>query len=297
MIKTPESQFTDLPDFNFEPHYTTVSAEGVSVDMAWVEAGEGPTVLLLHGEPSWSFLYRKMIPVLAAGGYRAVAPDLVGFGRSDKLPNTEDYSYTRHELWLRQCIDAIGGTDDMHLFCQDWGGLLGLRIAGQEPELFQTITAGNTFLPNGLMPFPKAFYKWREYSQTVDVFPVGQIIQRATVTELSEEIVAAYDAPFPDESYKAAARIFPSLVPAEEDNPEAVKNRKAWEGLMAYERPFLTTFSDSDPITKGADQILHAMIPGTKGQPHTIIEGGGHFLQEDCGEEIARYMLDWYKTL
>ncbi|MCP3962829.1 MAG: haloalkane dehalogenase [bacterium] len=288
-LRTPDDRFDNLPGYPFAPHYTEIpDSDGGALRMHHVEDGpaDGEVVLCLHGEPSWSYLYRKMLPVFAAAGYRAVAPDLVGFGRSDKPTERSDYTYQRHLDWLRAWFDAAV-LSDVTLVCQDWGGLLGLRLAAEHPERFSRIVAANTILPTGDQPPPKAFMAWRKYSQETPDFAVGAIIQRATATELAPEVVAAYDAPFPDDDYKAGARQFPVLVPVAPDDPASQPNREAWAALQRWEKPFLTAFSDSDPIMRGLDQVFLKLVPGTAGQPHTTIESGGHFLQEDQGEALA----------
>lgn len=297
LLRTPEENFANLPDFPFAPNYLNVTSnEGTPIRVHYIVEGpeDGPAVLLLHGEPSWSYLYRKMIPVFAQAGYRVYAPDLVGFGRSDKPDSREDHTYESHVDWMEQWLLQLDLTD-VTLFCQDWGGMIGLRLVAKHPDRFARIAAGNTALPTGDQPFPEAFFKWQKFSQTTPTFDVGKVLSKGTVSEMSDAEVAAYDAPFPDESYKEGPRIMPSLVPTTPDNPSSEHNRKAWETLSQWDKPFLTMFSDSDPITAGVDQILQAIIPGTKGQPHVTIEAGGHFLQEDKGEEIATIMVDWMK--
>lgn len=282
-LRTPESRFTALPDFAFEPRYT----DAPGPRMAWVEAGavDAPVMLCLHGEPSWSFLYRKLLPRFANAGFRAVAPDLIGFGRSDKPTQLSDYTYQRHLDWLRAFI-VSQTPNHLTLVCQDWGGLLGLRLAMEMPERFERIVVANTFLPTGDQPMPKAFFRWQSFSQTTPVFDVGAIVSRACGTPLSPEVKAAYDAPFPDESYKAGARQFPMLVPSTPEDPQTIPNRQAWERLGAWTKPFLTAFSDNDPITAGADAIFQAIVPGAQGREHVTLKGG-HFLQEDAGEQLA----------
>ncbi len=290
-LTTPDSRFDNLPGFPFAPNYVEV---GDGMQMHYVKEGTGDKglVLCLHGEPSWSYLYRKMIPVFVDAGYQVIAPDLIGFGKSSKPTETADYTFQKHVDWMKEFIKKLD-LKDINLFCQDWGGLIGLRILAEEPDRFSRAVAGNTGLPTGERTAPEAFKKWQKFSQTVPEFPVGSMIQLSTVTDLSKEVVAAYDAPYPDESYKAGARIFPALVPTTADDPETENNKKAWEVLMKMEKPFLTLFSDQDPITKGGEKVLQKLIPGAKGQPHTIIEGGGHFLQEDKGEEIAKLMVEF----
>ncbi len=298
-LRTPDDRFDTLPGHDFEPHYVGVPAgdgdgDGGTLRMHWVEAGpaDGEVVLCLHGEPSWSYLYRKMLPRFAAAGYRALAPDLIGFGRSDKPAERSDYTYQRHLDWLRSWFDALG-LSGVNLVCQDWGGLLGLRLAAEAPDRFRRIVAANTTLPTGDQPMSEAFAAWKEYSQKTPQFPAGAIIQRATVSELPPEVVAAYNAPFPDESYKEGARQFPTLVPVTPDDPASQPNRNAWAVLRRWDKPFLTAFSDGDPIMHGLDRPFHNLVPGAAGQPHTTIEGGGHFLQEDQGEKLADVVIDF----
>ncbi len=249
-------------------------------------------VLLLHGEPSWAYLYRKMIPIITAAGHRAIAPDLIGFGRSDKLAKRDDYSYQFHIDILTAFIKKLDLTG-MTLVCQDWGGLLGLRIAAENPERFARIVAANTGLPTGDQKMTDGFMRWREYSQTVEKFHVGGIIKGGCATELSPEVIEAYNAPFPDDSYKEGARQFPVLVPISPDDPASEANRKAWQVLTKWEKPFLTAFSDSDPVTRDGEKVFHKLVPGTQGQAHTTITGAGHFLQEDKGEELAHVVVDF----
>jgi haloalkane dehalogenase len=289
-LRTPDQRFAGLPGYQFEPHY--VEIDGLRLHYLDEGSRQGGPVLLLHGEPSWCYLYRKMIPIIAGAGHRAVAPDFIGFGRSDKLPEIEDYSYQLHVDALRGFIERLG-LRDITLVGQDWGGLIGLRVAAEHEERFARIVAANTFLPTGDGKPGEAFMRWRTFATTSPVFDIGRVIQGGTTTQLSDDIVAAYNAPFPDDTYKAGARAFPALVPISPDDPAAPANRKAWEVLDRWEKPFLCAFSDSDPITRGGDRAFQARIPGTKGQPHTTIAGGGHFLQEDKGEELAHVIVDW----
>lgn len=299
VLRTPDDCFDNLPGYDFEPHYVDVpDSEGGSLRVHYVDEGsrDGATVLLLHGEPSWSFLYRHMIPVLTAAGLRAVAPDLVGFGRSDKPSQRTDYTYARHVEWMRSALFDSLDLHDLTLVGQDWGGLIGLRLVGEHPDRFARVVAANTFLPTGDRNPGEAFLAWQQFSQEVPVLPVGRIVNGGCTTDLAPEVIAGYDAPFPDESYKEGARQFPVLVPTRPDDPASDANRQAWETLRGFDRPFLCAFSDSDPITAGADRVLLADIPGTKGQPHTTIEGGGHFLQEDRGPELAQVVVDFVRA-
>ncbi len=294
-LRTPDERFQNLPGYPFAPHYVEVpDGDGGSLRMHYVDEGprDGKIVLLLHGEPSWSYLYRKMIPGIVAAGHRVIAPDLIGFGRSDKPSEQSDYTFQRHIDWLTSFITQLD-LHDITYFGQDWGAVLGLRVAAENEERYARIIIGNGGLPTGDRPANDAFTRWQKFSQTSPHFPIGQLIQGATVTTLTDDVVAAYDAPFPDDSYKAGARIFPTLVPTTPDDPAAPANRKAWEVLQKWEKPFLTCFSDSDPVTKGGERALQSLIPGTKGQPHVMIEGGGHFLQEDKGAELGALVVDF----
>lgn len=290
ILRTPDERFADLPGYPFAPHHVEVG--GVRIH----HVDEGPRgaapVLMLHGEPSWSYLYRRMIPIVAGAGHRVIAPDLVGFGRSDKPAAREDYSYQRHVDWMRGVIHALDLTG-ITLVAQDWGGLIGLRLAAEEPERFARIAVANTFLPTGREPVPEAFFRWRTFSQTTPDFHAGGIVKGGCQRPLAPEVIAAYDAPFPDDRYKAGARQFPMLVPVTPDDPAAAANRAAWEVLGRWQKPFLTAFSDRDPITRGGDAIFQAAVPGASGQPHTTIAGAGHFLQEDAGEELAELLVRW----
>lgn len=298
-VRTPDERFADLPELPFEPRYAEVTTpddpEGTPLRVAYLD--EGPTdaapVLLMHGEPSWSFLYRRVIPVLVDRGHRVVAPDLVGFGRSDKPTEMGDHTYARQVDWMRQLVVEHLGLTDATFFGQDWGGLIGLRVVAGAPERFARLVVGNTGLPEGTGRMSEAFLAWQKFSQETDDFPVGRIISGGCATTLTDEVVAAYDAPFPDDTYKAAARILPSLVPTTPDDPGAVANRAAWTVLEDYDRPVLCAFSDQDPITRGGAKPFLERIPGAAGQPHTTIEGGGHFLQEDRGPELATVIADF----
>jgi haloalkane dehalogenase len=284
-LRTPDDRFAALPGYPFAPHY--LEADGLRIHYLDEGPAEAAPVLLLHGEPSWSYLYRKMIPPLVTAGNRVVAPDLVGFGRSDKPVRREDYTYQRHVDWMRAVLERLD-LRGVTLVCQDWGGLIGLRLAAEHPDRFARIVAANTFLPTGDRPLGPAFFAWQKFSQETPDFPVGRIVNGGCATDLPPEVVAAYDAPFPDDRYKAGARQFPMLVPSSPDDPASAPNRKAWDVLERWTKPFLTAFSDADPITRGGDAFFQRAIPGAQGQPHTTIAGGGHFLQEDRGEELAR---------
>lgn len=294
-LRTPDERFRDLPGYPFEPNYVEIDdGDGGSLRIHYVDEGpaDAAPVLLMHGEPSWSYLYRTMIPVLTGAGHRAVAPDLPGFGRSDKPAERTDYTYQRHVDWMHAFLEATA-LGDITLVCQDWGGLIGLRLAAEAPDRFARIVTANTFLPTGDRHPGDAFLAWQKYSQEVEDFQVGRIVDGGCTTDLPAEVVAAYDAPFPDDSYKQGARQFPALVPTSPDDPASEPNRAAWAVLEAWDKPFLTAFSDADPITAGGDAVFQARVPGAAGQPHTTIAGGGHFLQEDRGDELARVVADF----
>ncbi len=294
-LRTDDAHFDGLSDFAFSPNYLEVDdTEGGVLRVHFIDEGprDAAPVLLMHGEPTWSYLYRHMIPPLVAAGHRVFAPDLVGFGRSDKPTALEDYTYQRHVDWMMSAMQQLD-LQGITLFAQDWGGLIGLRLVAAQPDRFARVAVGNTGLPDGSGTPSEAFMQWQQFSQTTPVFPVGDIINGATTTDLAPEVIAASDAPFPDDSYKAGARIWPSYVPTSTDDPEAPANRAAWDVLRTFEKPFLCCFSDQDPVTKGGDAAFLARVPGTAGQAHTTIEGGGHFLQEDRGPELAQVLIDF----
>ena len=298
VLRTPDDRFRDLPDFPFQPNYLQVpDGEGGHLRVHYLDEGprDAPPVLLIHGEPSWCFLYRRMVPILVRAGFRTVAPDLVGFGRSDKPARREDYTNQRHVDWMTALLEALD-LRDVTLCGQDWGGLIGLRLAAEHEERFARIVAANTGLPTGDQPLTEAFRRWQQFSQTTPNFDVGRLIQGACVTKLAPEVVAAYDAPFPDDTYKEGARQFPLLVPTQPDDPASEANRRAWEIFRRWQKPFLTAFSDSDPVTRGGERVFQSLVPGAKGQPHTTITGAGHFLQEDKGEELAQVVVEFIRS-
>jgi haloalkane dehalogenase len=296
VLRTPEERFESLPGFAFEPHYVEVDSGRIRVHYLDEGPRDAQVVLLMHGEPSWCYLYRKMIPPLVAAGLRCVAPDLVGFGRSDKPADREDYSYAGHVEWMREALFDAVGLSGVTLVGQDWGGLVGLRLVGEHPDRFARVVVANSGLPTGDQPLSEAFFNWQRYSQETPVFHVGGIVKGGCSSELPPEVVAAYDAPFPDDSYTAGARCFPVLVPTAPDDPAAGANRKAWETLRRFDKPFLTAFSDGDPVTRGGEGIFQRTVPGARGQPHTTIEGAGHFLQEDKGPELAEVVRRFVST-
>lgn len=283
LLRTPDNRFDDLPDWGFEPRYATTD----EIRVAYVDEGpaDAKPVLLLHGEPSWSYLYRHMIPPLVSAGHRVIAPDLVGFGRSDKPTDRTAHSYANHVEWMRALLLDHLDLADITMFCQDWGGLIGLRLLAEHPEQFAGAVVANTGMPTGDQTMPEAFQQWQRFSQTVEVFPIGTMVQGATLRELDPDEMAAYDAPFPDESYKEGPRIMPSLVPTQPDDPASPANRAAWESLQRFDKPLVTAFSDSDPITGGGHRVFHKLVPGADGQNHVTVHGG-HFLQEDAPQEL-----------
>ncbi len=291
--RTPEQRFAGLADFPYEPHYSDLGG----VRLAYIDAGprDGEVVLLLHGEPTWSYLYRKMIPVFVAAGYRVLAPDLIGFGRSDKPTGRVDYTYHNHVQWLSAWAE-LHDLNGINLFCQDWGSLIGLRLAAEMPQRFARIVLANGGLPTGLEQMPRAFILWRLFARFSPWFPIGRIVKSGCAQGLTPEAVAAYDAPFPGRSYRVGARMFPTLVPSSPNDPESAANQQAWEVLRQWKKPFLTLFSSRDPITRGGEKLFQKSIPGAQGQPHTTIRGAGHFLQEDKGVEIAETMIAFLQT-
>ncbi len=294
-LRTSDERFVDLADYPFAPHYVDIDdQDGGSLRVHYLDEGpaDGPVVLAMHGEPSWSYLYRKMIPTLVASGVRVIAPDLVGFGKSDKPTEKSDYTYARHVAWMQEAIIDHLDVSDITFFGQDWGGLVGLRLVAENPDRFARVVIGNTGLPTGEQAPSDAFLAWQKFSQESPVFPIGQILQGATNTELSEREIAAYDAPFPDDTYTAGARIFPSLVPTSPDDPAAADNVAAWEVFKQWEKPLICCFSDDDPVTAGGDKPFRKLVPGAQGQPHTTVVNAHHFFQEDAAPELAQILLD-----
>jgi haloalkane dehalogenase len=292
-LRTPDKNFEELSDFDFEPQYADVAdpTGGEPLRMAHLDEGprDGPIVVLLHGEPSWSYLYRFMIPGLVARGRRVVAPDLVGFGRSDKPSDREEYTYARHVEWVRELLFDHLELRDVTLFAQDWGSLIGLRLVGEHSERFARVAIGNGGLPTGDERMSEAFKAWQDFSQTTPELHIGNIVSGGCSERLGPEVVAAYDAPFPDESYKEGARQFPTLVPTSPEDPAHDANVAAWAVLASFTRPFLCCFS-GDAITRGADAKFIREVPGAQGQAHTTISGSAHFLQEENGPELARVL-------
>lgn len=282
VLRTPDDAFADIADYPFAPNYLSVSdANGTALRIHYVDEGprDAAPILLMHGEPTWSYLYRKFVPALVEKGHRVVAPDLIGFGKSDKPTEREDYTYERHVAWMSEWLKFVDLTD-ITLFCQDWGGLIGLRLVAAFPDRFARLMITNTGLPVGT-GWSEGFENWRAFSQNVETFPTGFIVNGGSVRDLTPAEVAAYDAPFPDERYKAGARQFPTLVPVTQEHASIAENLAAWAVLETFDRPVLTCFSDKDPVSGGGEKQFIERIPGAAGQPHTIITDAGHFLQED----------------
>ena len=294
-LRTPDHRFEDLPDFPFGPNYVEIDdTEGGTLRVHYLDEGpaDGPVVLAMHGEPSWSYLYRKMIPPMVDAGLRVIVPDLVGFGRSDKPTEQSDYSYERHVAWMQAAIIDHLELTDATFVGQDWGGLIGLRLVAENPDRFAQVVIGNTGLPTGADRPTRAFLEWQTFSQTTDVFDVGSIISSATLADLTPQEVAAYNAPFPDDTYKAGARIFPSLVPTSPDDPAAEANVAAWEVFRKWDKPLICCFSDSDPVTAGGDKKFKAVVPGAQSQPHLTVEDAHHFFQEDAAPLLTQVLID-----
>jgi haloalkane dehalogenase len=296
VLRTPDARFENLPGFPFEPHYCEIKDPDCGpLRIHYVDEGpaHGPVVLCLHGEPTWSYLYRKMIPLFAAAGFRTLAPDLVGFGRSDKLAERRDYTYARHVRWMKDWLVAMGLTD-VTLLGQDWGGLIGLRLLAECPERFARFSLSNTGLPTGDHPLGEDFFRWRRFSQEDPAFDTGYVVNLFGRGGLCEAEMEAYRAPFPSDEYKAGARQFPLLVPATPDDPASAANRQAWKVLREWHKPALLCFSDADPITAGGDKVFLKLVPGTRNQPHVTLRGR-HFIQEEDGENWARAVIAWIR--
>jgi len=329
ILRTPEERFSHLEEYPFEPHYVEIdSGAGPRLRIHYLDEGprDGEIVLCMHGQPTWSYLYRHMIPLFTAAGYRVIAPDLVGFGRSDKPGAASDYTYARHVQWMSDWFTALG-LDAVTLVCQDWGGLIGLRLVAAFPERFARVVVANTGLPDaqGLPtemaapmrallasievpttaelgarfrepgPAPGFFY-WIRYAAEQPDFRVSELMQVTAMQPLTPAQQAAYDAPFPDDRYMAAARRFPSLVPIFPDDPELPAQRAAWEVLRKFDRPFLTAFGDSDPVTAGQHQRFQQEVPGAEGQNHVTIAQAGHFLQEDQPTAFATAVITFMRA-
>ena len=290
VVRTPDDRFADLPDWPYAPTWVHL-ADGLRVHVVDEGPRDAAPVLLMHGEPSWAYLYRHVIPPLVDAGHRVVVPDLVGFGRSDKPTTATDYTYARHVAWMREALLDRLDLRDVTLFGQDWGGLTGLRLVAEHPDRFAAVVVGNTGLPTGEQQMSEAFLAWQRWSQETEHFPVGTVVDGGCLRDLAPGEVDAYDAPFHEDAATAGARIFPALVPTRPDDPAADDQRAAWASLARFDRPFLCAFSDSDPLTAGADGPFRDRVPGARGQPHRTIEGAGHFLQEDAPGQVADAIL------
>ena len=291
LLRTPDERFAALPGWELEPEYVEVG-EGVRVATYSAGPHDGPVVLMLHGEPSWSYLYRGLVPVLVDAGLRAVAIDLVGFGRSDKPALISDHSYAAHVAWTAQAALDRLDLRDITLVCQDWGGLIGLRVLAENPDRFARVVAANTGLPDGSVRLPEVWWRFHDFVQRTPDLPIGFLVDGATLRQLSDAERAAYEAPYPSPDFQAGPRAMPGLIPQERDAPGAAENRAAWQVLERWDKPFLTAFSDSDPITRGAEHLFQTRIPGARELEHPTIEGAGHFLQEDAGPQLARVVVD-----
>jgi haloalkane dehalogenase len=294
-LRTPAARFDGLPEFDYEPHYADLP-DGPRI--SWVESGpqNAPVVLCLHGEPSWSFLYRKMIPVLTAAGLRAVCPDLIGFGRSDKPTNQSDHTYARHVEWIRTLVFDVLDLHAVTMVGQDWGGLIGLRLAAEHPDRFARLVPANTGLPTGDQRMPEIWHQFRAAIQNAPHLDMARFIQSGCRTPLPPEVQAAYNAPFPDDTYTAGPRAMPGLVPTTPDDPASAANRAAWSVLGKLSIPMLVAFSDSDPITGPMGPVLQRHAAGARGRTHPTIVGAGHFLQEDAGEVLAGHIVDFIRS-
>jgi haloalkane dehalogenase len=291
VLRTPADRFADIPDFGYEPHYAEVG----DLRLAYTEAGpaDGEPILLLHGEPSWSFLYRKVMPVLADAGLHAIAADLAGFGRSDKPADVGDHSFARHVEWIRALAFDHLDLHDLTIVGQDWGGLIGLRLVAEHPDRFARVVAANTGLPTGDEPMPEVWLRFREIVRTAPTLSVSRLVQSGCQSTLSPAVLAAYEAPFPDPSFAAAVRAMPELVPTSPDDPASEANRAAWQRLASWDEPFLVAFSDHDPITASMGPVLKRTVPGAVGVDHPVLVGAGHFLQEDAGERLGAVIADF----
>lgn len=297
-LRTPDDRFDRLPDFPYAPRYGEVpDDEGGTLRVAWVEDGPEGTdpILMLHGEPSWSYLYRKMIPILAAAGHRVICPDLVGFGRSDKPTRREDHSYARHVEWMRAVAFDVLDLHNVTLVGQDWGGLIGLRLAAEHPERFARVVVANTGLPNGEQPMADVWWRFREAITSALTLNIGAFVQGGCRRQMSEEERAGYDAPFPTDEYCAGPRAMPGLVPTSPGDPAAAANKAAWTRLSVSPAPMLVAFSDSDPITGPMAAIFQREMRGAQGIDHPVIRGAGHFLQEDAGAELAGHIAEFLR--
>src|SRR4051794_37589392 len=307
VLRTPDDRFVDLPDYPFEPHYLDVRAEGLDpVRMHYLDEGpaDGPVALLLHGQPTWSYLYRKVIPVLVAAGVRVIAPDNIGFGRSDKPTRPTDYTFARHIEWTRSLVTGLD-LRDITLVAQDWGGPIGFSVLAAEPDRFARVVAANTILHTAdpalagrltwavhgegesRVVIEQALVDYLLYTQRAPELRASDFLGAATTAPLGPEVLAAYDAPYPSAELTAGLRQMTALLPLTRNDVGARIGRRTMRALEEFDRPFLTAYSDGDPATRGWDRVFQERVPGARGQDHVTLAGAGHFLQEDAGEELA----------
>jgi haloalkane dehalogenase len=298
MLRTPDERFAGLPEFPFAPHYCEITtADGDPIRVHYLDEGpaDGAVVLLMHGEPSWCFLWRRVIPPLVDAGLRVVAPDLVGFGRSDKPAEVANHSYSGHVEWMRSAPFEVLDLRELTLVGHDWGGLIGLRLVAEHPDRFARVVATNTGLPDGRHRLPELWWRFHDFVARTPELPVGVLVRSGCHSELASEVIAAYDAPFPGPEYQAGPHAMPDLIPQTLDNSETPAQQLAWLSLARFDKPFLTAFSDSDPITAGVDVMMRARIPGAAAHGPATIEGGGHFLQEDAGAELGGVIAEFVR--
>jgi len=288
VLTTPADAFANLRDYSFGDH--AVDVGGLNMHYVCEGPADGPVVVLMHGQPSWSYLYRQAIVELASAGCRVYAPDLIGFGRSDKPVDISDYSYTRHVEWTHDFLRKLD-LSDISFVLHDWGGSIGLRVVGRDPDRFSRILACNTAMVDGTIPMPEAWQTFRDTVASTEQLRVSSLVAGMCHRPIDDAVAAAYDAPFPTEAHKAGVRAFPTLVPVSADDPNGPEVRAAWEVLRAFEKPFLTVFGKEDRIYSGAEALFVPAVPGTKGQPHVLVEEAGHFLQEDQPDAFSRALL------
>ena len=290
ILRTPDECFDNLEDYPFEPNYIDLEHHGQTLRMHYLDENSESkeVVLLMHGEPTWSYLYRKIIPILVSNGKRVIAPDLIGFGKSDKPTAREDYSYANHIKWVETLIKKLD-LKNITFFAQDWGGLIGLRLLAKYPDLYDGLVVSNSGLPIG-SGATEGFMQWLEFSQSVEDFDCGKIVNQGSLKQLSKAEIAAYNAPFPDDSYKAGPRVFPTLVPITKEHPQVQENIEAWEVLRHFDKPTITLFGEHDMAFIGGEKFFIEKIPGAKDMHHRIIDAG-HFSQENQPELIAKTIL------
>ena len=290
ILRTPDECFNNLEDYPFEPNYIDIEHNNHTLRMHYLDENSESEeiVLLMHGEPTWSYLYRKIIPILVSNGKRVIAPDLIGFGKSDKPASREDYSYANHIMWVETLIKKLD-LKNIIFFAQDWGGLIGLRLLAKYPHLYEGLVVSNSGLPVG-SGATEGFMQWLHFSQNVEDFDCGKIVNQGSLKQLNEAEIAAYNAPFPDDSYKAGPRVFPTLVPITKEHPQVQENIEAWQVLSSFDKPTITLFGEHDMAFIGGEKFFIEKIPGAKNMHHQIIDAG-HFSQENQPELIAKTIL------